>query len=279
MKFFTKKLNNNFKKEDSLINPKILEVNLIKDEVGIEFEWGRHLLPLFLSLIFSALLVAEIYYGLDWWQKQEEQKTIALNDEYKIVSRQISNINAKSNDVIVFKDKLQITKKLADSHVYWTDFFDWLEKSTLNSISYGGFSGDLTGKYSLGATAKTFSDISWQVKAFKDNKFIDSVRVDSGSSGRADEKAVVNSNNPVSFSLDLKVKKDIFYRQSDIPAQAPVQTSVQTPSQEPIQTSVQTSVQAPAQTPIQTPVQEIPETPIQVPATEPNQDQIQIQTQ
>jgi len=273
MKFFTKKLNNNFKKEDSLINPKILEVNLIKDEVGIEFEWGRHLLPFFLALIFSTLLVAEIYYGLDWWQKQEEQKTITLNDEYKIVSRQISNINAKSNDVIIFKDKLQITKKLADSHVYWTDFFDWLEKSTLNSISYGGFSGDLTGKYSLSATAKTFSDISWQVKAFKDNKFIDSVRVDSGSSGRADEKAPVSSNNAVSFSLDLKVKKDIFYRQNQIP----VQTPVQTPAKEQIQTPVQTSAQEQIQTPVQTPIQVISETPIQVQAVEPNQDQIQLQ--
>ena len=215
MKFFNKKSNKLVAdKNDNFINPKVLEVNLVKDEVGIEFNWSKHLLSLFLTLFVASLLVVEIYYGLDWWQKQEEDKTVALNAEYEEVSHQIKNISNNSKDFSIFKDKLTITKQMADNHIYWTDFFNWLEKNTLNSVSYSGFSGDISGACSLGATAKTFSDISWQVKALKDSPLVTSVWVDSGSSGRSDVKNLSSESN-VSFSLGLKVKPQIFFRQAE----------------------------------------------------------------
>jgi len=219
MNLFTKKLNKTVSdKSDNFINPEVLEVNLVKDEVGIEFNWSKHLLSLFLTLLVAGSLVAEIYYGLDWWQKQEEQRTVAINTEYEDVTNQIRKITTNSKDFSVFKDKVALTKQLADSHIYWTNFFDWLEKNTLNSVSYGsGFSGETTGIYSLQATAKTFSDISWQVKAFEDNPFVDSVHVDSGSAGiTGDKKTLVSSSssNPVSFLINLKVKPQIFFRQA-----------------------------------------------------------------
>ena len=216
MTIFKKKLNKAAPNpEDSFVNPKVLEVNLVKDEVGVEFDWNKHLLSLLLVLFIAAALVAEIYYGLNWWQKQEEEKTVAINEEYNSVNSQIKNISANSKDFSSFKDKLALTKTMADSHVYWTNFFDWLEKNTLNSVSYGGFSGDISGDYNLAATAKTFSDISWQVKAFKDNQWVDFVQVDSGSSGRSDDKNAANAANAVTFSINLKVKPQIFFRQAE----------------------------------------------------------------
>ena len=215
MNFFTKKLNNAKQSlKDSFVNPKVLEVNLVKDEVGVEFNLSKHIFSLCLALFVAALLLTEIYYGLDWWQKQEERKTLAINIEYDDVSHQIKNIDTNAKDFTIFKDKLDITKKMADNHIYWTDFFNWLEQNTLNTVTYGGFSGDTSGVYVLGASAKTFSDISWQVKNFRDNKFVNSVRVDSGNSGRSDDKNKT-SDNSVSFSLNLKVKPQIFYRQSE----------------------------------------------------------------
>lgn len=215
MKFFNKKLNKGFTdKSDNFINPKVLEVNLVKDEVGIEFNWSKHLLSLFLTLFVSALLVVEIYYGLDWWQKQEEDKTSAINAELATTTQQVKNISNNSKDFSVFKDKVALTKQMADNHIYWTNFFNWLEKNTLNSVSYSDFSGDTSGSYNLGATAKTFSDISWQVKAFKDNPMLGTVWVDSGSAGRSDSKNPVSDAN-VSFSIGLKVKPQIFFRQAE----------------------------------------------------------------
>lgn len=216
MNFFNKKLNQaSPNQKDNFINPKVLEVNLIKDEIDVNFNWNQHLLSLFMAFFVATLLVTEIYFGLDWWQKQEEQKNVALNLEYETVNRQVNNIKTKANDAIIFKDKLLVTKKMADVHIYWTDFFNWLEKNTLNSVTYNGFSGNILGDYTLSANAKTFSDISWQVKVLKDNKFVDSVRVDSGSSGRGDDKEQIKLDKVVNFSLNLKVKPEIFFRQPE----------------------------------------------------------------
>lgn len=214
MNFFNKKLNKaSADKNDNFINPKVLEVNLVKDEVGVEFNWNKHLLSLFLSLFIAALFVAEIYYGLDWWQKQEESRTAAINAEYQSVTSKIKNISNNSKDFSIFKEKVALTQQLADSHIYWTNFFDWLEKNTLNSVSYGSFTGDISGAYTLDANAKTFSDISWQVKAFKDSEMVEKATVESGSSGRGEGDKVASDAN-VSFSIDFQIKPQIFFRKA-----------------------------------------------------------------
>ena len=197
------------------INPEILEVNLVRDEVSVDFNWSKHLLSLFLTLLISAALVAEIYYGLDWWQKEEEDKTAIIKMEYEGTTSQIKNISNNAKDFSTFKDKLNLTKELADNHVYWSNFFNWLEKNTLNSVTYSDFSGDISGKYSLAATAKTFSDISWQTKAFKSSSWTDSVSIDSGSSGSSEASASSTPESTVSFTIDLQVKPHIFFRQAE----------------------------------------------------------------
>lgn len=216
MKLFTKKSNNKvIDKNDSFINPKVLEVNLVKDEIGVDFNWRRHLVSLFLTFLVAFLFVLEIYYGLDWWQKQEESRTAAINMEYEGVVSDIKDINNKSKDFSIFKDKVAITGQIADTHIYWTNYFNWLEKNTLNTVIYSGFSGDISGKYTLAATAKTFSDISWQVKAFSDSPLVDSARVDSGAAGRSEADKSLSTDIPVSFSINLQVKPQIFYRQAE----------------------------------------------------------------
>lgn len=197
------------------INPEILEVNLVRDEVSVDFNWSKHLLSLFLTLLISAALVAEIYYGLDWWQKEEEDKTAIIKMEYEGTTSQIKNISNNAKDFSTFKDKLSLTKELADKHIYWSNFFNWLEKNTLNSVTYSDFSGDISGKYSLAATAKTFSDISWQTKAFKSSSWTDSVSIDSGSSGSSEASASSTPESTVSFTIDLQVKPHIFFRQAE----------------------------------------------------------------
>ncbi|MFZ2310028.1 MAG: hypothetical protein WAW11_00600 [Patescibacteria group bacterium] len=219
MSLFNLKNNKTKKIENSgFVNPEVLEVNLIKDEMEVDFEWNKRMLSLFLPLFVAALFVAEIYFGLDWWQKQEEQKAVSLKNDYETVSQSVKNIKAQAEEVMIFKDKLVVSQKMIDNHIYWTNFFTWLEKNTLNSVSYGGsFSGDISGSYSLSATTRNYRDISWQVKQFRTDKYVSFVDVSDGASGSGGDKNAetekkVNETPPVSFNLELKVKPEIFYR-------------------------------------------------------------------
>jgi hypothetical protein len=203
--------------EDSgFVNPEVLEVNLIKDEMEVNFEWNKRMLSLFLPLFVAGLFVVEIYFGLDWWQTQEEQKAISLKNDYEKVSQNVKNIKVQAEEVMIFKDKLAVSQKMIDNHIYWTNFFNWLEKNTLNSVSYGGgFSGDISGKYNFGATTKNYSDISWQVKQFKSDKYVSLVSVASGAAGGSDKDNKENKKTgeqTVSFALELQVKPEIFFR-------------------------------------------------------------------
>lgn len=208
----------------SFVNPEVLEVNLIKDEMEVDFELNKRLFSLFLALFVAGLFVAEIYFGLDWWQTEEEKKAVSLKNDYEKVSQDVRTTKAKAEEMMTFKDKLAVSQKILDNHIYWTNFFTWLEKNTLNSVSYnGGFSGDISGSYNLGATANNYSDISWQVRNFKNDKYVVSALVNTGSGGinKALEIATttdtkigtsVTENPKVSFNLELKIKPEIFFK-------------------------------------------------------------------
>jgi hypothetical protein len=213
--------------DSSFVNPEVLEVNLIKDEMEVDFELNKRLFSLFLALFVAGLFVTEIYFGLDWWQNEEEKKAISLKTDYEKVSQDVKNTRTKAEEMMTFKDKLAVSQKIIDNHIYWTNFFTWLEKNTLNSVSYGGgFSGDISGAYNLGAVANTYSDISWQVRNFKNDKYTLSASVSSGSGGGvgktseivasdktgATSTSLVSENPKVSFGIELKVKPEIFFK-------------------------------------------------------------------
>lgn len=200
-------------KNNLLQNPKILEVNLIRDEVKIGFDWGKNLSLLVLILFIAALLVAEVYYGLNWWAQQEDLKSKELAGEVLKVNQEISQIKNKSDEALSYKDKSNELGNLLNNHVYWTTFFGWLEKNTLNSVSYDGFSGDTTGVYSLGAKALNYAQASWQVKSFSNSALVKSVEVldVTAASAKNDNKnADKEAEQGVNFSIKLQVDPVIF---------------------------------------------------------------------
>ena len=68
-------------KKINLQNPKILGVNLIKDEAIISFDWNKGASILVAVLFLAILLVGEIDWGLDWWEGQEIARVQSLNND------------------------------------------------------------------------------------------------------------------------------------------------------------------------------------------------------
>jgi len=207
--FFLKKHNHKEdNKKNSFQNPKILEVNLIKDEVKVSFDWNKNLSVLIIVLFITGLFIAEIYFGLDWWEKQELSRAQAVNEDVARVSQEIGEMRENNAEALTYRDKALEVNNLLNNHVYWSNFFSWLEKNTLNTVKFSNFSGDLTGNYDLNAKASSFAEVSWQVKAFSDNPFTQSVEVIQASSANNKEEEVQDGG--VSFDINLKISPDIF---------------------------------------------------------------------
>jgi Tfp pilus assembly protein PilN len=206
--FLLKKKPNKKEGRDSgfLQNPKILDVNLVKDEVQVSFDWRKNLLVLALVLALAALFVGEIYFGLDQWEKQEALLTKTLEDQADYTNAEVSKLKKQIGAALVYKEKSAVFSGLLDNHVYWTNFFSWLEKNTLSSVKYEQFSGGLDGLYTLSATAKTYADVSWQVRAFLKAPFVEKVQVVTAESTNTGQEG----NSDLNFKITLKVKPEIF---------------------------------------------------------------------
>lgn len=191
-------------------NPKVLEVNLIKNEMRANFDWSQHLGTLFISLLIAGLFVVEIYFGLDRWSAYENDRVLATEAKFNQVSKDIKAMKSESDQVLAFKQRVDLADALLADHIYWTNFLSWLEKNTLSTVSYGGFSGGVDGAYQLQATGQTFRDISWQTRAFLADPSVISARVDSGSSARSDKKEQTDASTGVSFAVNLKINPKIF---------------------------------------------------------------------
>lgn len=196
-------------KKNLLQNPKILEVNLIRDEVRISFDWNKNIAILIMVVFVAGVFVAEIVFGLSWWEKQEILKAQALDSEIAKVNREISNIKGKADEALAFKDKSAELTKLLDNHVYFSNFFNWLEKNTLSTVKFDGFSGDTSGKYTLSARALSYAEVSWQVKAFRESPLIKNVEVLSVNSIIAKNQGA-SQEVGVSFSLSFELDPTIF---------------------------------------------------------------------
>lgn len=194
-------------------NPKVLEVNLIKGEARTDFNWRKNLGSLLFALIIVALFVTEIYLGLNWWASYESQRLTQTENNFNQVSREINSMKAESDQVSAFKTRANLADSLVKDHIYWSKFFDWLEKNTLSSVHYLGFSGKTDGVYNLQAQASSFRDISWQVRALLEDPRVIKVYSDSGSSAREDREAV-NPASSVSFDLYLQVDPSLFTSQT-----------------------------------------------------------------
>ena len=140
----------------NLSNPEILEVNLVKDEIVVFFDWNKHLLVALLVFVFAGLFVFEVYAGLNHWEKRESAKSVIIEDETRVLKQEIINLTKQSQDALSFKDKSSAFSDLLDNHIYWTRFFSWLESNTLSTTKFSGFDGDLSGSYSLTASAPSY---------------------------------------------------------------------------------------------------------------------------
>ncbi len=209
---FKKKANKGAKpKTDSVLaNPKILEVNLIQDQEGQVLNWRKFLMPTFLAIITTLILIGEAYLLLSWWQNQESQRLSVINHELEIITKNINGLNQEYQELTAFQQKLNAMNYVVDKQPQWSNFFNWLERKTLSSVTWGGFNGDLSGQYSLSASADTYADISWQVRAFLSDELVKSVRVESGSGGISSADEPFSSN--VSFNLQLEIDPELFYK-------------------------------------------------------------------
>lgn len=196
------------KKEESFWhNPEILETNLIKDEIIFFFDWKKNVAILLFFVFLSSATIALAYFWLDSWGKRKEVENQSFISSFAKLQSDIRKKELEMAEISVFKNRISAAKTLLDNHVYWTNFFEFLEKNTIGEVYYtGGFSGNNKGQYSISAKTKNFNILAEQIKSLRENEKITDISVSSGDIKAADKE----SEEELGFTLNFTVDPSIF---------------------------------------------------------------------
>ncbi|MFA6106934.1 MAG: hypothetical protein WC745_04690 [Patescibacteria group bacterium] len=187
--------------------------NLIKERVSL-LEIKKRIVITFCLLIFSFFAVGAAYYSLGLWEKGGAGEKARLVNEAESLSAEKKVREKDLSEVFIFENRLQYAKLLLDRHIYFTNFFDFLEKNTLEDVFYSDFAGDNGGFYTLNAIARDFNNIARQVEILRADPLVRGAAstggeyAESGEKSRDDSKK--NSAAGVSFKLNLELNKSIF---------------------------------------------------------------------
>ncbi len=194
--FFSKKIKNNLE---------LLEADLIKDEVEIQFDWSSHLASFLLLFIIAFITVAEACVFFGWWGESKEfEGTNYLEAEIAYVNSEIERMKPEYDEAVSFSNRLRLSAMALDRHIYWTNFFSLLEANTLKNIYYRNFSGDVYGKYVLPAVSNNVLAINYQSKVFSSDEMVSSTEVsDENIMNTVDEEGVERSIINFNFNLNL----------------------------------------------------------------------------
>ncbi len=193
----------------------ILKTNLVENEVTTVINWKKNIIILSSVLGVVVLIIVVLYGGLIFWERSALQKEEALDAEITELKKAIAETKIKMKEVDAFRERLQLAGNLLDKHIYWTNFFSFLEKNILPDVYLtADFSGTPEGEYSFSALTTNFSRLADQIRFLRANKNVISVSVDGGKlvsdgSGSVSGAGMVDM---IEFILNLKIKPEVFYK-------------------------------------------------------------------
>ena len=178
---------------------RVLQSNFLKgdSEHSIAFDWKKDVIILIISILVATSIVGAAYFDLSYCIADNEIQVSDLDQ--KIITLE-QNITKTENEIELLEAQMKIISEVLDKHIYWTNFFQFLEEYTLNEIHYQKFSGTPNGQYALSATAPNFSIIEAQINKMLESKYVRNVSVDSAT----------NNGNNVGFNLNLNLDPIIF---------------------------------------------------------------------
>lgn len=184
----------------------VLETNLIKGELVTFFDWRKKIIVFASAILASVVFVAAAHFATLYYQGQSQAKNLEQTKKFEDLSGKIKREEAGLKEISDFQTKLKIVSQIFAQHLYWTNFFKFLEDNTMKDVYYAGFDGDTSGHYVLEAQAVKFSHISEQANILKNNEKITGVKALGGEMVSGDE----NNKPRVKFTLEFSILKKIF---------------------------------------------------------------------
>lgn len=137
-------------------------VNLLPEEFTVSAsELKRHFLSLGMAAVMSVVAVLAVYFLLELYQTNIVRKVAHIDEEITQTQSDIQRLRPEQREAIAFTEKVGAFTAAAISHVRWTNFFEQLEKYSVDNVSYGSvFKATVGGSLAFDGTARSIDDVA-----------------------------------------------------------------------------------------------------------------------
>lgn len=164
------------------------DVNLIP--VGLRVDTSGNIIwfKIILVIVVAWLIVEAGNVYISGQVKEQDEKKSALSLEIQKLKSNTQIEVDKSKDIKQFTKRITALAKLLDSHVYWSGFFDVLERRTLPDVYFINLAADTKGSVTLNGIAKDLVTVAQQVVALRSDPKIKEVSIGAVSFKKAKEQ-------------------------------------------------------------------------------------------
>jgi hypothetical protein len=184
------------------------EVNLLdksySDAVRKEF-WMR-VKSMVSILTLAVLFFAFVFVGMKFYTTSQVKKYDEMGVAIATAEEEIAIFHTASMQGVQLKDRALALENLLGKHLYWTKFFDFLERKTSSNVTYTNFVSGDNGEVVLMARASKYSDVAEQLFLFQGSDFIS--EVDVNAINLVNRKVGEQETQEVQFNVRLKLKDD-----------------------------------------------------------------------
>ena len=186
-------------------------ITLLPEETTVSVEKTKRSKKIILFIVTAVILVligGGLYWALKLYQGQAELDLQKIEADLSAISKKNQDLSLKKNQAQFFQKKLKTANKLLENHLYWTNFFSFLEKSTVADVYFINLIGGSDGQIVMSGVAKSYAAMSRQIIAFRTDERVSKVSVLSASASVDTEGNVTEIN----FDAKLQLNPEIFLK-------------------------------------------------------------------
>lgn len=184
-------------------------VDLIPEAVKVR-SWRQIIRLLGITFLSFSMVIAIFYAFLFFQGKRLENERNKNYDQITNIERQIVEYKEKNDEITRLGNQIKMTHKLISLHIYWTNFFQMLEKYTIDGVYYSGLKSGINGAMTLNASAPDYDTLAKQIKILQQEEakeFVTSVAVPG---------ATLNESiDSIEFGLNIVLNPSLFLYNPD----------------------------------------------------------------
>lgn len=163
---------------------------------------------LVLVILVMVIIFGGLYFYLGQSVRTLATEILKVRADLAITNQKIKDVEEQKTQALTLQKQIKAANKLLENHIYWTNFFSFLEKNIVADVYFSNLVGTSDGQIILTSIAKSYGAVSKQIVSFKTAEEMESVSISSASASIDPEGKV----SEVNFDARLKLKPEMFLK-------------------------------------------------------------------